>query len=77
LNTALAIDEIVMRHARDENEQTVIEWQTKSNLTGRMKIEIEDYLIDEVKGKYDIPMSFDEIDQIIDSAVNVAKLRIK
>jgi hypothetical protein len=42
-----------------------------------MKIEIEDYLIDEVKGKYDIPLTFDAIDSIVDRSVEVAKLWLK
>jgi type I restriction enzyme R subunit len=37
-----------------------------------MKLEIEDYLIDEIKRKYGIPLTFDDMDSIIDSSVDVA-----
>jgi type I restriction enzyme R subunit len=42
-----------------------------------MKIELEDFLIDEVKRKYEIPLSFDDMDAIIDRSVEVAKLWFK
>ena len=42
-----------------------------------MKIEIEDYLIDEIKRKYDLPITFDNMDAIIDRSVEVAKLWFK
>lgn len=49
----------------------------KSDIIGRMKIELEDYLIDEVKRKYELTFSFDDMDTIIDGCVEVAKLWIK
>ena len=76
LDTALAIDEIIKRYVID-HDTLVIDWISKSNLIGQMKIEIEDYLIDEVKRKYEIPMSFDDMDEIIDRSVDVAKLWFK
>ena len=42
-----------------------------------MKIEIEDYLIDEVKRKYQLPITFEDMDMIIDRCVDVAKLWFK
>jgi hypothetical protein len=42
-------------------------------LVGMMKLDIEDYLIDEVKRKYDLSMTFDDMDAIIDRAVDVAQ----
>ena len=50
---------------------------TKFGFRYLMKIDMEDYLIDEVKRKYDIPMSFDDMDTIIDRSVEVAKLWFK
>jgi type I restriction enzyme R subunit len=73
LDTAIAIDRIIKQSVLD-NGKPIIDWQTKSNLIGQIKIEIEDYLIDEVKTKYSIPLTFDDIDRIIDSSVEVAKL---
>ncbi|MEG2339760.1 MAG: type I restriction endonuclease subunit R [Odoribacter sp.] len=76
LKTANTIDSIIRRYATD-NEKTVVDWQNKGQLIGKMKIEIEDYLIDEVKQKYDISMTFDDIDMIINRCVDVAKLWFK
>jgi type I restriction enzyme R subunit len=76
LETAIVIDNIIRKYAID-NEKPVIDWQTKTNLTGKMKIEIEDYLIDEIRRTKGVPLTFDDIDRIIDSAVEVAKLWIR
>ncbi|MDR3062030.1 MAG: hypothetical protein LBU57_07955, partial [Dysgonamonadaceae bacterium] len=76
LDTALVIDSIISKYVLDSG-QAVVDWPAKSNLIGKIKIEIEDYLIDEVKRKYDIPLTFDEMDQIIDRSVDVAKLWFK
>ena len=75
LDIALKIDSIIRKFVLDK-EKPIIDWQSKTNLIGKMKIEIEDYLIDEVKRKYDIPISFDDMDAIIDRSVDVAKLRL-
>ncbi len=76
LETANTIDSIIKRYVTDY-EKTVVDWQNKGQLIGKMKIEIEDYLIDEVKRKYEIPMTFDDMDSIIDRCVEVAKLWFK
>jgi len=76
LDTANTIDTIVRRYVMD-NDNVVVDWQNKGNIIGKMKIEIEDYLIDEVKRKHEIPMVFDDMDRIIDRCVDVAKLWFK
>lgn len=76
LGTANTVDSIIKRYVTD-NEKTVVDWQNKGQLIGKMKIEIEDYLIDEVKRKYEIPMTFDDMDMIIDRCTDVAKLWFK
>lgn len=73
LETANTIDSIIKRYVTD-SEKTVVDWQNKGQLIGKIKIEIEDYLIDDVKRKYEIPMTFDDMDIIIDRCVDVAKL---
>jgi len=40
-------------------------------------IEIGDYLIDEVRDKYNIDLSFNEMDEIANNCIEVAKLRYK
>lgn len=76
LDSALAIDSIIRKYVLDK-DVPIVDWTTKTNLIGQMKIDMEDYLIDEVKRKYDIPMSFDDMDAIIDRSVEVAKLWFK
>ena len=76
LNTANVIDTIVKEHIMD-NGMIIIDWPNKRNIIGKMKIKIEDYLIDEVKRKYNLPISFDDMDLIIDRCVEVAKLWFK
>ncbi|MDR2848511.1 MAG: HsdR family type I site-specific deoxyribonuclease, partial [Bacteroidales bacterium] len=72
LDIALKIDNTIRSYVLD-NEKPIVDWHTKTNLIGKMKNEIEDYLIDEVKRKYEIPMTFDDMDNIIDRSVAVAK----
>lgn len=67
LDTAKRFDEIVRR-------DLVVDWQNNSTLIGQMKIQMEDYLIDEVKRVYEIPLTFDHIDLLVDRCVEVAKL---
>jgi type I restriction enzyme R subunit len=43
----------------------------------RMVHQIGDYLIDEVRDKYQLSISFEEIDTIAEGIVEVAKIRYK
>ena len=76
LDTALAFDTIIQRFIK-ENEKVIVDWQSKINLIGKMKIEMEDFLIDEIKRTWEIPMTFEDMDSIIDRCVDVAKLWFK
>ncbi|HMQ69733.1 MAG TPA: HsdR family type I site-specific deoxyribonuclease [Ignavibacteria bacterium] len=76
VETALQADEII-RHAVLDNGKPVIDWQYKTNITGKLQIEIGDYLIDEVKDKYDIELTFEEMDEIVNRFIEVAKIRYK
>lgn len=67
LETAKKFDEIICRNI-------VVDWQNNETLIGRIKISMEDYLIDDIKQVYDIPLSFDHIDLLVDRCVEVAKL---
>ena len=72
LDTAWAFDGIINRTLIIDG-QVLVDWQQKSDIIGRMKIELEDYLIDKVKRKYGLAFSF----VIIDGCVEVAKLWIR
>ena len=76
LETARAFDQII-DSTLIVDDNVLVDWQQKSDIIGRMKIDLEDYLIDEVKRKYELAFSFDDMDAIIDGCVDVAKLWIK
>ena len=76
VQTALQIDELI-KQAVLENNHPMVDWQAKSNITGKLQIEIGDYLIDEVRDKYNIDLSFGEMDEIANRCIEVAKLRYK
>jgi len=76
VQTALQIDELI-KQAVLENNKPIIDWQFKTNITGKLQIEIGDYLIDEVRDKYNVSLSFGEMDEIANKCIEVAKLRYK
>lgn len=67
-NTALEIDEIIQKLIK-------VNWQNEVDVPKKMIHQIGDYLIDEVRDKYNIEISFEEIDKLAESCVNVAKIR--
>jgi type I restriction enzyme, R subunit len=69
-NTALAIDEIIQKLIK-------VNWQNEVDVPKKMIHQIGDYLIDEVRDKYNIEISFEEIDKLAENCVNVAKIRYK
>ncbi len=76
VQTALQIDELINDAVLD-NRKPIIDWQYKTNITGKLQIDIGDYLIDEVRDKYNIALSFGEMDEIANNCIEVAKLRYK
>ena len=76
IQTALQIDELIKK-AVLENNTPIIDWQYKTNITGKLLIDIGDYLIDEVRDKYDVDLAFVEMDEIANKCIEVAKLRYK
>ncbi|WP_299798004.1 HsdR family type I site-specific deoxyribonuclease [uncultured Maribacter sp.] len=76
VQSALHIDDLIRASVLDK-EKPIIDWQQKTNITGKLLIEIGDYLIDEVRDKYNVSLSFGEMDQIANNCIEVAKLRYK
>jgi len=74
--TALQIDDLIQQSVLD-NGKPIIDWQFKTNITGKLHIEIGDYLIDEVRDKYKVELSFNEMDKMADDCIEVAKIRYK
>jgi type I restriction enzyme R subunit len=54
----------------------IIEWWEKGIL-GQLKIEIGDYLIDELRNQYNLSLSFSEADAIADKCIEIAKIRYR
>lgn len=73
---ALFIDDLIRGSVLD-NGKAVIDWQYKSSITGKLLIDIGDYLIDEVRDKHKLDISFGEMDEIATKCIDVAKLRYK
>ncbi|MBO7572962.1 MAG: type I restriction endonuclease subunit R [Bacteroidales bacterium] len=76
LETAKAFDNIIQKTVIVDGS-VLVDWQTKGDTIGKMKIELEDDLIDNIKRKYNLAFSFDDMDVIIDGCVDVAKIWIK
>ena len=76
LATTKAFDEIIRKAVVVDNA-ILVDWQSKSDIIGRMKIDMEDELIDNIKRKYGLEFSFDDMDVIIDGCVDVAKIWLK
>lgn len=74
--TALQIDDLIQDSVLD-NGKPIIDWQYKTNITGKLLIEIGDYLIDEVRDKYRLDLPFKDMDKIAEDCIEVAKIRYK
>jgi len=64
---ALMIEEIIERNR-------IVNWADNQDVQNRMRIEIEDALFD-WKDEKDIPLTFEEIDEILEQAIDVARVR--
>jgi type I restriction enzyme R subunit len=76
IKTAIQIDDLIQAAVLD-NGKSIIDWQYKTNITGKLLIDIGDYLIDEVRDKYNMNLSFKEMDKIAEDCIEVAKIRYK
>lgn len=76
IQTALLVDDLIQESVLDHGKP-IIDWQFKTNITGKLLIDIGDYFIDEVRDKYNVELSFKEMDKIADDCIEVAKIRYK
>lgn len=76
IQAALRMDELIQGLVLD-NGKPIIDWQFKTNITGKLLVEIGDYLLDEVRDKYSVDLSFGEIDKIAEDCMGVAKIRYR
>lgn len=70
---AVGIDQVI-RSVVYENGQLMVDWQNKPDIEGKIRIAIDDYIFD-LKSKYDIDLSFNDIDQTVEEALKVAKIK--
>lgn len=75
-HAALQIDDLIQASVL-ENGKPIVDWQSKTNIRGKLIIEIGDYLIDEVRDKYNVDLSFKDMDKIAEDCIEVAKIRYK
>ncbi|MGB3778154.1 MAG: HsdR family type I site-specific deoxyribonuclease [Tunicatimonas sp.] len=71
----LAIDEIIRQHLTDQGRPKV-DWTKKDNLVGQVQIEIGDYLIDHVRDRQQVPLTFGDMDKLAEQCLAVAKRRL-
>lgn len=76
LDTTKAFDQIIRNTVMVE-DAVMVDWTSKNDVIGKMKIDMEDELIDNLRGKYGLDFSYEEMDIIIDNCVEVAKIWIK
>lgn len=72
---AIGIDTVVKSNVFD-NGHPVIDWQKNDDIKGKMRIEIDDLLF-ELKTKYDLEISFGQVDQLIAECIKVAETKYK
>lgn len=70
---SLGIEDVI-RSIVIQNDQLVVDWQGKPDIEGKIRIDIDDYIFD-LKSKYDIEFSFDDIDKVVEDVLNVAKIK--
>lgn len=76
VETSLAIDDLIQATVLDGGKP-VVDWQDKPGITGRLKIDIGDFLIDEVRDQYKLDLSFSEMDALADKCIEIAKIRYR
>ena len=57
-----------------EDEILIIDWQNKTDIEGKIKIAIDDYIFD-LKAKYDLDIAFNQIDDLVEQGLNIAKIK--
>jgi type I restriction enzyme R subunit len=67
------IDKIIQKNVL-ENGSPIIDWQSKSDIEGKVRIEIDDYLFElQSEEKLELPLA--TIDELVEESLKVAKLK--
>lgn len=75
-DAGIGIDDLVQEIVLD-NGKLKVDWQNKTNLIGQLEIAIGDFLMDNIRDKYGLSLSFGDIDDIAGKSIEIAKLRYK
>lgn len=73
IEIAMDIDKVI-RSIVFDNDILIIDWQNKSDIEGKIKITIDDYIFD-IKAKHDLDISFKKIDDLVEQSLDVAKYK--
>jgi len=57
--------------------QISLNWQSKSDLIGQLEIAIGDFIMDEIRDKYELSISFGEINEMTERYIDIAKIRYR
>jgi len=75
-NAGIGIDDIIQASVLD-NGIPKVDWQNKSDLIGQLEIAIGDFLMDEIRDKHNLALSFGEINDMAEKYIDIAKLRYR
>jgi type I restriction enzyme R subunit len=75
-DAGLGIDDLVQSVVLDQGRPKV-DWKNKSDLIGQLEIAIGDFLMDHIRDKFALSLSFGDIDDIATKSIEIAKLRYK
>ncbi len=73
---ALGMDNIINELVLDEGKP-VIDWQEKSDITGKVLISFGDLLIDDIRDKHNISLTMEEIDKIAEECFDIVKRKYR
>jgi type I restriction enzyme R subunit len=71
-NSALEIDRLIKNEVFGSGTKPIVDWDSKREITGKLIIEIGDFLIDEVRNKYVTDISYSEIDALAERILAVS-----
>lgn len=73
IQLAMGIDEVI-RSAIYDGEQPIVDWKNNSDVEGKIKIAIDDFIFG-LFDVHEIEIDFEDIDYIIDESYNIARAK--
>jgi len=72
IESGIEIDEIFSQHLIEDGTLRV-DWTNKSDLINKISIEIGDYILDHIRDKYELDLSYQEINELTEKYISIAK----